>query len=213
MCPLSARSQRRAAQRLACSLTVLLASTVLSLAQAHGSLVLGAVSLSPDPPVPGEALTISVVLATSGNAPVEGAKLAGELTATAAAEADAASTGTSTTTGTPTTMVPAIPVPLREFPEPYGTYRARITAPAAGRYTLKVVDHTYPKESTSASVVLQVGGPAANGALDFTFPPTNVPRSLVSWLLWLVGLPLAAGIVVTVLMMRSKRGEGTAPPS
>ncbi len=190
------------------TLLTLLALAALSAVQAHGSLVLGAVSLSPDPPVPGRPLVISVVLATSGNAPVERAKLAAELTP-APASGSGTAEATASSPAAPATTAP-VPVPLSEYPEPYGTYRATVTAPPVGSYLLTVHDRTYASENVAASVTLRVGGGTANGALDFTFPPTGAPRSVLSWLLWLVGLPLAVGVVVTVLVLRSKRSDDAA---
>ena len=159
-------------------------------ALAHGTVVLGAVTADPDPPQPGAPLIVTVDLAKRSKAPVEGAKLEGGLRP--AGNPDAAAT----------------PLAFREYAEPYGTYRARLQAPPAGRYTLTVRDRTYPNEDIRASVTLQVGGTQPNGSLDFTFPPaTGGPRSVVRWLLWLVGLPLLAGVVVSVLVWRSRRTE------
>lgn len=169
-------------------------------AAAHGTLVMGSVTASPDPPQPGKPLVVTVDLQNTNRSPVEGAKLAGVLV--------------------PAGQPGATPIPLafREFKEPYGTYRAQLDAPPAGSYTLTIHDHTYPKENVAASVTLRVGGQAPGGSLDFTFPATRGPqRSLLSWLAWLVGLPLLTAIVVTVLVLRSKRsGEGKAgggPPA
>ena len=45
--------------------------------------------------------------------------------------------------------------------------------------------------------------------LSFVFPPTATgPQGLRTWLLWLVGLPLLAGLAVTVLVLT--RGPGAA---
>jgi len=162
-------------------------------ALAHGTVVLGAVTAEPDPPQPGAPLILTVDLAKRSKAPVEGAKLEGSLRP--AGKPDAAAT----------------PLAFQEYAEPYGTYRARLQAPPAGSYTLTVRDRTYPKEDIRASVTLQVGGTQPNGSLDFTFPPaTGGPRSVVRWLLWLVGLPLLAGVVVSVLMLRSKGAQQDA---
>jgi len=187
------RRTRYAPVLLPVALSAVLALLGPSPALAHGTVVLGAVTANPDPPRPGAALILTVDLARRSKAPVEGAKLEGSLRP--AGNPDAAAT----------------PLAFREYPEPYGTYRARLQAPPAGRYTLTVRDRTYPKEDIRASVMLQVGGSQPNGSLDFSFPPaTGGPRSVVRWLLWLVGVPLLAGVVVTVLMLRSKRVDDGA---
>lgn len=184
------RPQHRRASALLVLLPVLLACLSPAVALAHGTVVLGAVTANPDPPRPGAPLILTVDLAKLSKAPVEGAKLEGSLRP--AGRPDAAAT----------------PIAFQEYPEPYGTYRARLEAPPAGRYTLTVRDRTYPREDIRASVTLQVGGAQPNGSLDFTFPPaTGGPRSVLRWLLWLVGLPLLAGVVVTVLVLRSKNQE------
>lgn len=158
-------------------------------AAAHGTVVMGAVTANPDPPRPGQTLVVTVDLQNSGRAPVEGAKLSGELRPVGRPDAS----------GTP--------LAFQEYKEPYGTYRARLTAPAAGSYTLTVRDRTYPKENVAASVTLAVGGTAPNGTLDFTFPPVADSRSVQSWLLWVIGLPVAVGVVGTFLVLRSKGNE------
>ncbi len=183
---------RRRPRRRALALLAMLALLLAPTAVAHGTLVLGSVTLTPDPPRPGASLVITVDLATTARSPVEGAKLSGTLV--------------------PANRPGATPVALtfQEYKEPYGTYRASFDAPAAGTYTLTVRDSTYKNEDTTAKVALQIGGTAPNGSLDFTFPPVNTgSRSVVRWLLWLVGLPLLAGVVVTILVLRSKRGERT----
>ncbi|MEJ2291917.1 MAG: hypothetical protein P8Y05_09405 [Deinococcales bacterium] len=131
-----------------------------------------------------------VDLATTAKSPVEGAKLSGTLVPTNRPDA------------------PPLPLTFQEYKEPYGTYRASFDAPPAGAYTLTVRDSTYKNEDATATVALRVGGSASNGSLDFAFPPTNPgSRSVVRWLLWLVGLPLLTGVVVTILVLRSKRDE------
>lgn len=190
------RRLRRRAFPLFVLVPVLLACLTPAVALAHGTVVLGSVTANPDPPHPGASLILTVDLAKLSKAPVEGAKLEGSLRP--ASQPDAAAT----------------PLAFREYPEPYGTYRARLEAPAAGRYTLTVRDRTYPKEDIRASVTLQVGGAQPNGSLDFTFPPARGgQRSVVRWLLWLVGLPLLAGVVVTLLVLRSKNEEKGADGS
>ena len=178
---------RRRAPALLTMLALLLAPVS---AAAHGTIVLGSVTFNPDPPRPGASLVVTVDLATSARSPVEGAKLSGTLV--------------------PANHPAATPIALsfQEYQEPYGTYRASLTAPAAGTYTLTVRDSTYKNEDTTADVTLRVGGAAPNGSLDFAFPPVNPgSHSVVRWLLWLIGLPLLTGVVVTFLVLRSKRQE------
>lgn len=172
------------------ALAVVLACGALLLtpALAHGTVIRGSVTIEPDPPKPDQPMVLTVDLARTSNAPVEGATLVAELTA------KAAKLGTGART-----------IPLQEYKEPYGTYRAQFAAPAAGSYTLTVHDRTDPGEDTIASVPLRVGGNVANGTLGFTL--AGAPGSsggLGTWLLWLIAVPVAAGAVVTILVRRSR---------
>jgi hypothetical protein len=84
-------------------------------------------------------------------------------------------------------------------------YEADLVLPAAGAYGVLVRDQTFAWEEATASLVLEVGGGTV-GAIPFILPPTAIgPRSLWTWLIWLVGLPIVAGLVVTVLVLTSRR--------
>jgi hypothetical protein len=98
-----------------------------------------------------------------------------------------------------------------------GLYETHFTLPNPGSYHVLVRDYTFPWEETNASVVMLLSAPAgvnegANGALPFILPPTAIaPQSLWTWIAWLVGLPLAVGLVVTIVILRqgaSRNPEG-----
>lgn len=189
-----ARSRRLA---LALTLAVAWTAAAFGTAAAHGALIRGSVTLAPDPPQPGRPMVLTVDLATAGNRPVEGATLVADLKTQAPSPSAA--------TATPQT------IPLQEYKEPYGTYRAQLAAPPAGSYTLILHDHTGAGEDATATVPLRIGGTVANGSLGFTFPAAHAGGgSVTRWLLWLIALPLAVGIVVSVLVRRSKREEARA---
>ena len=165
----------------------------LGTAAAHGTLIRGSLTLAPDPPRPGQPMVLTIELANTRDNPVEGAKLAAVLTAEAPA-------------GSGATVKP-LTIPLQEYQEPYGTYRAELAAPTAGSYTLTVHDRTNPGEDTTASVPLRIGGNVANGTRGFTFPGSaQGSSSVTTWLAWLIGVPLVVGIVVTILVRRSSQG-------
>ncbi len=208
--------RRRRGQRLAIGLALVLAGGAAGLAPAwaHGNLVRGSVTVAPDPPRPGQAMVITVDLAKTNDSPVEGATLTAELTTAqnsappAGAVASGGSAATAPATSAAGTGGAAAPrgqsFPLQEYREPYGTYRAQLTAPPAGRYTLTVHDRTQPGEDSVAQLPLRIGGNMANGSRGFTFAgAAGGSNSLRSWLLWLVALPLVVGVVVTVLVRRS----------
>lgn len=164
-------------------------------AAAHGTLIRGSLTLAPDPPRPGQPMVLTIDLATTNDSPVEGAKLVADLTPEAPAGSTAAA--------------PPRVIPIQEYKEPYGTYRAQLTAPPAGSYVLSIHDRTQPGEDARVELPLRIGGTVANGSLGFTFPGSGASHGLASWLVWLIGVPLAAGIVVTILVRRSARGASS----
>lgn len=173
---------------LAVAVAVACGACLLTPALAHGTVIRGAVTVAPDPPKAGQPMVLTVDLARLSNAPVEGATLVAELTEETATLGAGART-----------------VPLQEYKEPYGTYRAQFAAPPAGSYTLTVHDRTEPGEDTTASVPLRVGGGVANGTLGFTLSGAATGSGgLATWLLWLIAVPVAAAAAVTVLVRRSR---------
>lgn len=171
------------------------AATLASTVFAHATLVLGTLAVTPDPPVPGAPLELRIRLEDPGLVAVEDALVRVEfrplgepVPGAAAAEAD---------------VGPALvgSDPLRETAP--GMYQASVTAPPAGTYTLTVRDTTFRQEEAIANVQLAIG-PTAMGDVPFVLPPTATgPRSALTWVLWLVGVPLAAGVLVTVLVLRA----------
>lgn len=196
----SSASTTRAWRRRRASRAAPLAALVLALgwslvglgsAAARGALVRGSLTLAPDPPRPGRPMILTIDLARTNDEPVEGAKLMAELTARAPGVSGNA---------------PSRSFELHEYQEPYGTYRVRLTAPAAGSYTLTVHDRTRPGRDVTAQVPLRVGGHLANGARGFALPGTaSSSRPLTRWWPWLVGVALAAGIVASPLARRVTR--------
>ncbi len=171
-------------------------------AQAHATLVFGTVRVEPDPPPPGTAFTLTLTLEDPALAPVEDAIVFVEARPMpAAGEALPA----------PSTEAPALPPPLRTerlIEVAPAVYRAEFALPDGGAYHLLVRDQTFQWEEANASVVLPLLGSPV-GELPFILPPTQVaPRNLWTWIVWLVGLPLLAGIVVTLLVLRSRPAAG-----
>lgn len=176
--------------------TTLLA--VASAAAAHATLVLGTLEFTPDPPVPGAPLEVRLRLEDPGLVGVEDAHVRIELRPAGAAvptsgKADVAAGD----------VAPAL-VASDPFDETTpGGYVGSVTAPGAGAYTITVRDTTYRQEEAVANVQIEVGASVV-GSVPFVLPPTATgPRSALTWVLWLVGVPVAAGILVTVLVLRS----------
>ncbi|MBW7915158.1 MAG: hypothetical protein H3C53_00515 [Trueperaceae bacterium] len=171
-------------------------------ALAHATLVIGTLEVSPDPPVPGAALAVTVRLEDTLLTPVEKAFVRVELRAGDTDGPAAPESAVGSQAGDFLAVPPA--AASERFTETgvKGTYTGSLTAPEAGSYTLSVRDTTFLNEEAIANVTLTVGG-AANGAVAFVLPPTPTqPKSLSTWLLWLIGVPLLAGLVTTVLVLR-----------
>lgn len=178
-------------------LAALTAAAAVASAAAHATLVFGVIRVEPDPPPPGVPFLLGITLEDPSLAPVEDAVVFVELRPMPEGDLPP-----------PATAAPDLPPPLRLIRlverEP-ATYHGEVDVPTAGRYHLLVRDQTFAWEEANASVVLAVGA-APVGELPFILPPTQVaPRSLWTWILWLVGLPVAAGLVVTVLVLRAGR--------
>jgi len=184
-------------------LVLALLLAISSAASGHATLVLGEVRVSPDPPRPGSPFRVTVTLADPALAPVEDAVVRLELRAQAATAAPGAPSGAATPP--PDAVVPLVETaPAR--------YEAEIVLARADTYHVLVRDTTFEWEEATASLMLEVGG-APVGTIPFILPPTAIgPRSLWTWLLWLVGLPVVAGLVVTILVLTSGRPR-TAPPA
>jgi len=167
---------------------------------AHATLVLGTLETTPDPPVPGETLALRIRLEDPGLVAIEDAHVRVEFRELDAAVpgARAADEGAA---GAPLLRSD----PLEETDA--GLYVGSVTAPPAGTYTVSVRDTTFRQEEAIANVQVSIGA-AEIGAVPFVLPPTATgPRSALTWVLWLVGVPLAAGVLVTVLVLRSGSKE------
>lgn len=185
-------SPRPAAKRAALLGTLLF----ISAASAHATLVLGALRSDPAAPRPGAAFSLTLDLVDPTQVPVEDAWVLAEF------RPQGAPAGTE-------------PVATRfEETETAGVYRAQISLPKRGAYTLLLRDQTYRQEEAQAELSFRVGRPTPPEGLSFVFPPTATgPQGLRTWLLWLVGLPLLAGVGVTVLVLTRGPGDAAkAPP-
>ena len=179
-------------------LLAVLAFAAVGSAAAHAFLVLGELTVVPDPPRPGERLTIVIDMADPSLAPVEDAivfvevrrqRLVGENVPAASTEQ-------------PDLPPPDVSVDLTET-QP-GRYEGAFTAPDGGTHHLLIRDQTFQWEEANASVMLEIE-PSTVGTLPFILPPTAIgPRSLWVWLLWLIGVPLLAGAVVTALVLGTR---------
>lgn len=176
------------------ALAAVLVALSLGVAAAHATLVFGDVRLSPDPPRAGEPVTIGLTMEDPTEVPVADALVHVEATLEEAARDPA----------------PAITSDaLEEVSE--GQYRTTITLPEPGSWRLLFRDRTFRQEEATASITVEVGEDAeAAGTVSFVFPPTATDQGLAIWLWWLIGLPLVAGVAVTVAVLRRPAGDDAA---
>lgn len=178
---------RAAIWRSTRSVATAVVALLLSIAGAHATLVLGSLTFEPDPPRPGEATEVTLEMVDPTQLPIEDAVVFIELTPSA---------------GGPTVM--------GEFSEiAPGIYRSGFTLESGGDYQVLMRDQTFRQEEARVTVPISVGSEALE-AVRFVFPPTATTsnRSIATWLLWLIGLPVVAGIVVTAMVLTGGRGEG-----
>ena len=185
------------------ALLVLALAALLGHATAHATLVFGELAFAPDPVVPGSPFAISMTLEDPTLTPVEDAIVSLEFRPIDEGAAPPPADG-------------EVPPPLRDVrlvETSPAVYTAEVELPDPGRYQVRVRDRTFQWEEATASLVVVVDERPL-GALPFVLPPTQVgPRGLTTWLLWLIGVPLVAGAVVTVLVLTSNRSDGRATPS
>ena len=184
--------RRRMRFTLTLLLLVLPGLTGLQTAAAHATIVLGHFEVLPERPAANTPLELRLRLEDPTQVPVQDAVVFADLTPVAQPKAD----------------------PVRaEFSETQtpGTYKATTTLAKLGAYRVVLRDQTYRQEEARATLSepLRVGGP--NAAQDFNFPPTATGSAgWRTWLLWLLGLPLVAALLVTVLVL-TRDDEKTKP--
>ena len=83
-----------------------------------------------------------------------------------------------------------------------------LTLPDTGDWQLLLRDQTFRQEEAKAELSFPVGTGDGGAVLDFVFPPTDTGQSVATWLVWVVALPVVAGIIVTVVVLRRGEQEG-----
>ena len=184
-------TERRSLRTLGYALA-LVALCLGAVASAHATLVLGTLQSEPGVPQAGESFSLTLELADPMEVPVEDAWVLAEFRSEGAPE-DAA------------------PITTRfEETEVAGVYRTQVTLPQEGTYTLLLRDQTFRQEEARATLTFEVGRGTALEEDSFVFPPTATGSNLTTWLLWLIGLPLAAALVVTVIVLTGGGAQAEA---
>lgn len=208
---------------------ILLAILGLSLsagpALAHATLVFGELTVAAEPPDPVAGFTMQLHIMDPVRTPIEDAIVAAEfrlMTDEEMAAREAVDTGEAPTAEEVEAGEVEVDIPegdwhIFELIEtgPGGNYAATITLPEAGYYQVIMRDTTYPQEDAVAEILLNLDGETVFGAPLFIFPPTDIGgASLGTWLVWLVALPVVAGVIVTISVLGVKpRDQKGAQPS
>lgn len=160
---------------------------MLSLAFAHATIVLGRLASDPITPNAGEQFTLNLEMSDPSQVPIEDAIVLADFSTPGLAEPIMVKFAT---TQTP------------------GLYIATASLPKAGEYELTMRDQTFRQEEARANLSFQVLDtekeiPSLNEAsIPFVFPPTATgSNSIRSWLIWLIALPIVAGVVVTAFVL------------
>lgn len=89
-----------------------------------------------------------------------------------------------------------------------GIYSSSASLPQAGMYSLIMRDQTFRQEEARATLTFFVGEGANDIPIAFVFPPTATGNSnLLTWLIWLIAVPVIAGIAVTVMVFMNANSK------
>jgi hypothetical protein len=169
---------------------VLLLALVFPKVSAHAFFVTGEITTTPTPAPAGEEFVLQINMTDPSGAPVEDAVVAAEFSK----DSD---------------------MQRFEFFDSGvpGLYSANVTLPSEGTYSLLLRDTTYQQEEAKATIEFTLGEGQPD-TIAFIFPPTQTgSNNLSTWLIWVIGIPVLAGIVVTVLvLLNTKDKEEEAEP-
>jgi ABC-type transport system involved in multi-copper enzyme maturation permease subunit len=158
---------------------LLLGMTVwLNLVNAHAFFVTGSLSTIPSPTKTNEPFRLQLDMIDPAQVPVEDATVMAEFTSEGQNQP---LTFKFSDSGTP------------------GQYVAEVILPKDGLYQLVIRDQTYQQEEARATLEFNIG---STDTISFIFPPTQTGgNNLQTWLIWVIAVPVLAGIIVTVLVL------------
>ncbi len=167
---------------------LLLLALTLTDVSAHAFFVTGEITTTPTPAPVSEEFILQIEMTDPSGAPVEDAVVAAEFSKDGERHR------------------------FEFFPSGVpGLYSAKVTLPSEGTYSVLLRDTTYQQEEAKATIEFTLG-PDQPQSVAFIFPPTQTSnKNLSTWLIWVIGIPVLAGIVVTVLVLlntKDKTSEG-----
>jgi hypothetical protein len=163
---------------------ILLIALVLPEVFAHAFFVTGEITTTPTPAPVGEEFILQIGMTDPSGAPVEDAVVAAEFTK----DGD---------------------MQRFEFFDSGvpGLYSAKVSLPSEGTYSVLLRDTTYQQEEAKATIEFTLGEGQPD-SIAFIFPPTQTgSNNLSTWLIWVIGIPVLAGIVVTVLVLLNTKDK------
>lgn len=154
---------------------------------AHAFFVTGNITTTPTPAPIGEEFILQIQMTDPSGAPVEDAVVKAEFS-----KGSHSSSHEFFPSGVP------------------GLYSAKVTLPEEGAYKLKLLDTTFGTEvgnATEANIEFTLGAGQPDSTA-FIFPPTQTgSNNLSTWLIWVIGIPVLAGIIVTVLVLLNTKDK------
>lgn len=154
----------------------------LSIVFAHGTIVYGTFTVTPQPPEMGQPLVVYITMRDPSDVPIEDARV----------KVEATRQGDSTA---------AITANFKEVTP--GDYQTTLTLPKDGTWQILLHDQTFEYEETTAMVSLELG--KVSEAVTFEFPKTTRPQGFNIWLMVVIFAPILAGVIVTVRVLSSNQ--------
>ncbi len=165
---------------------------IIGMANAHATFVFGTLASTPKIPKANEAFVLELKMEDPSKYPIEDAIVFAEFSQTE--------------------EEPPLSFKLDET-ETAGVYSGEIKLPHEGKYYLLLRDRTYRQEDALANLSIKLNQEQmfAKGTSSIIFPPTATGSySLSTWIVWLIAIPVLAGLIVTIFVLtRSKKTKGS----
>jgi hypothetical protein len=150
---------------------------------AHGTIVYGTFTVTPQPPLEGQPFTIHIMMRDPSDVPIEDARVKVE----ARRDGDTAA---------------AITANFKEVKP--GDYETTLTLPKEGTWQIVLRDQTFEYEETSATIALELGKTVSE-AVSFEFPKTTEPGGFNIWLIAAIVAPILFAALVTVKVLSGNK--------
>jgi len=162
----------------------------ISLGNAHATVVLGTINTQPSIISVGEPFSLNIDLVDPSQVPVEDAWVIAEFRPEGAPDSSE-------------------PISIRlEESQQKGSYKAEVTLSEEGNWQLFLRDQTFRQEEATASLSFPIQANTTFDPIKFIFPPTDTgSNNIRTWIIWIIGLPVAAGIITTIIVLRNSKKD------